>query len=147
MNNNELKVGSKILAMDEGVWMVVESVWGSEIPNHTDFEASYKRTESNVSPRKATHNALSYKRQFSFKDEGVKWKRVFVDETEAELQVKIRLLFDDILDEQPNPFIIEKVAAYCRENDEFARGIVMESDVRENILCVLREGLRALECK
>lgn len=147
MNNNELKVGSKILAMDEGVWMVVESVWGSDIPNHTDFEASYKRTESNVSPRKATHNALSYKRQFSFKDEGIKWKRVPSNEAEEELQVKIRLMFDDIIDELPSQAILDKVAAYCRENDEFARGIVMESDVRENVLSVLREGLRALEEK
>lgn len=147
--DNELKYGSKILSMDDGRWMTVESIWKKNVPNAVDFWAYYKGPDTTIGNHSSagTPSIISYKRAFSFEDEGTKWKRVPNNEAEEELQVKIRLMFDDIIDELPSQAILDKVAAYCRENDEFARGIVMESDVRENVLSVLREGLRALEEK
>ena len=147
--DNELKYGSKILSMDDGRWMTVESIWETKGYGAVDFWAYYKGPDTAIGNHSSagTPRIISYKRAFTFKDEGIKWKRVLANEAEEELQVKIRLMFDDIIDELPSQTILDKVAGYCRENDEFANGIVMDSDVRENVLSILREGLRALENK
>lgn len=138
-----LKAGDCILAMDENKELIVEAIWEPKSSHCIDFSARYPSVFGILQDGSPVY----CNRGFSFKDEGIKWSRIEETKVEKELKMQIRLIFDDILDEQPSQAIIEKVATYCRENDEYANGIVMESDVRENILFVLREGLRALEEK
>lgn len=141
--NNELKAGDRILMLDGYKELIVEGIWAPGSSHIIDFSAKYTTPMG----RLEDGTPVFANQGFAFKDEGIKWKRIKGHEAENELQSLLRLMFDDIIDEQPSPFIVERVAAYCRECDEYADGIVLQSNVKENVLYVLKEGLQALEEK